>query len=101
MLQRGGNDALERASGTQASPEGVLAMHELLGRPEVEGPSASIRLNPRRGRGERSRMNIQSTNTKSYFAALDRVRQLREECKWTQRQALAMWMAEVTNPEEG
>ena len=46
-------------------------------------------------------MNIQSTNTKSYFAALDRVRQLREECKWTQRQALAMWMAEVTDPEEG
>ena len=46
-------------------------------------------------------MNIQSTNSKSHFAALDRVRQLREECKWTQRQALAMWMAEMTDPEEG
>ena len=49
-------------------------------------------------------MNIQSTNTKSHFAALDEVKQLGAEYKLTQqtqRQALAMWMAEVTDPKEG
>ena len=97
----GANDASEITNNAPMLPEGIASMSELPGRPEVEGPTASIHLNPRRNRGEISRMNIQSTNTKSYFAALDRVRQLREECNWTQRQALTMWMAEVTDPEEG
>ena len=60
----------------------------------------------RRGFGKRIRlpathMNISTTHTKSYFATYDRVRQLQEENRWTQRSALAHWVLESMDPEGG
>ena len=88
----------ERASDV---PESAVEVQPVPVPSTVEGPTASIRLNPRQGRGQRNILNVKSTSVKSYLATLERVRELRAECKWTQRQALAAWMAEVTDPEEG
>ena len=66
----------------------------------LDGPAASLRLNPR-NRRQNIPMNIGSTGMKSYFAALDRAQELKRANKWTQRQALVSWLVESMDPEEG
>ena len=66
----------------------------------VDGPIASLRLNPRR-RAQRQVMNIGDTNVKSYFAAVDRMQELRAENQNTQRFALAVFYSQIMDPEEG
>ena len=101
-VSEGASDAPESSEGASNAPEPSEGVQEVPPSPvQVEGPTASIRLNPRAGRGQRDILNVKSTSVKSHFAALERVRELRAECKWTQRQALASFMAEVTDPEEG
>ena len=46
-------------------------------------------------------MNIASTHMKSYFALVDHVREMQSRCKWTQKCALASWLLESMDPEEG
>ena len=101
-VSEGASNAPESSEGASNAPEPSEGVQEVPPSPvQVEGPTASIRLNPRAGRGQRDILNVKSTSVKSHFAALERVRELRAECKWTQRQALASFMAEVTDPEEG
>jgi hypothetical protein len=65
-----------------------------------EGPTASLRLNPRK-RVQRKVMNIGHSNVQSYFASMDRTRELQIEHNWTQRHALAAWLTSTMDPEEG
>ena len=46
-------------------------------------------------------MNIADTNTKSYFTTLERVRELQEVNRWSQRSALAHWALETMDPDHG
>ena len=46
-------------------------------------------------------MNIGHTNVKSHFASVERTRELQLENNWTQRHALAAWLTETMDPEEG
>ena len=46
-------------------------------------------------------MNIGHSNVKSYFASMDRTRELQMEHNWTQRHALAAWLTPTMDPEEG
>ena len=56
----------------------------------TKGPTSSLRLNPRQ-RVQRKLMNIGHSNVKSYFASMDRARELQIEHNWTQRYALMVW----------
>ena len=46
-------------------------------------------------------MNIGHINVKSYFASVDRTRELQLENNWTQRHALAAWLTDTMDPDEG
>jgi hypothetical protein len=65
-----------------------------------EAPISSLRLSTRK-RVQRKVMNIGHTNVRSYFASMDRTRELQLEHKWTQRYALASWLTSTIDPEEG
>ena len=85
-VSEGASNAAESSEGARNAPEPSEGVQEVPPLPvQVEGPTASIRLNPRAGRGQRDILNVKSTSVKSHFAALERVRELRPECKWTQR----------------
>ena len=55
----------------------------------------------KRNRVQRTVMNIADTNTKSYFTTLERVRELQEVNRWSQRSALAHWALETMDPDHG
>ena len=48
----------------------------------TEGPTTSLRLNPRK-RTQRKVMNVGHSNVKSHFAPVDRTRELQLERNWT------------------
>ena len=46
-------------------------------------------------------MNIGHANVKSYFASMERTRELQLENNWTQRHAMVAWATQNMDPEEG
>ena len=56
-----------------------------------EAPISSLRLGSRK-RVQRKMMNIGHSNVQSYFASMNRTRELQVEHNWTQRHALSTWL---------
>ena len=80
-VSEGATVAPAPSEGASDVPESAVEVQPVPVPSTVEGPTASIRLNPRQGRGQRNPLNVKSTSVKSHLATLDRVRELRAECK--------------------